>query len=291
MLSAIHPIKITFGIPFSAEKTLERFVYSYVLEGDGLCFIDTGVAGSENQLASILENIGKSFADVRVIVLTHSHPDHIGAARPMREMSGAQVWAHANEKEWIEDTERQRRERPVPGFDRLVSGPVSIDRMLHDNERISLCGAVNVEVLHTPGHSSGSISLWAQDNGVLFCGDVIPEPASMPIYEDVVALLKSLHRLLALEGIKVLYSSWTDPAFDQQCYDTIRKGIKTIARIHQIVLEAVEKLAHQDPMELCRHCVSALGLAPFAVNPLVARSFTAHVRAAKDPEIKTLIAI
>ena len=47
------------------------------------------------------------------------------------------MWAHANERAWIEDIERQGQERPVPGFAKLVAGSVALDRLLTDGDVLS----------------------------------------------------------------------------------------------------------------------------------------------------------
>jgi hydroxyacylglutathione hydrolase len=55
----IHPIKIAFKIPLAPGKTVDRFVYAYLIKGERLCLIDTGVAGSESLISTALQNIGK----------------------------------------------------------------------------------------------------------------------------------------------------------------------------------------------------------------------------------------
>jgi hydroxyacylglutathione hydrolase len=272
----IHPVKITFGIPVGPDRTVERFVYAYVLDGERLCLIDTGVAGAEKDIAIALQKIGRNLSDVDLIIFTHAHPDHIGAASLIQRQSGAQVWAHPNAQAWIADTERQARERPVPGFDRLVAGPVAVDRLLAEGDVFSLGAGLIFRVLHTPGHSSGSISLLSEDNGILFAGDVIPQPGAMPIYEDIAALGSSLVRLAEIKNLTALYSSWEDPLYGQSAVDALRAGMRYLKAIHHTVLKVDSELNDPDPMELCRRCVQMLELPPFAANPLVLRSLLAH---------------
>jgi hydroxyacylglutathione hydrolase len=68
-----------------------------------------------------------------------------------------------------------------------------------------------MEVTHTPGHSEGSISLWLSAEGALFSGDAIPLPGEMPVYDDPQASVKSIKRLKAIVGIKVLLAAWDQP--------------------------------------------------------------------------------
>ena len=211
--ACIHPIKILFEIPIAPDRRVPRFVYVYLIEGARLVLIDTGVAGAEAIIEARIRELGRTMSDLEVILLTHAHPDHIGAARALQQMSGAQVWAHGAELAWIEDVARQQRERPVPGFDGLVGGPVAVDREIADGELLDFGAGAALRALHTPGHSRGSLSFLLEDAGALFCGDVVPEPGAMPIYDDVAALVGSLRRLSALPNLSALYSSWADPLF------------------------------------------------------------------------------
>ncbi len=276
----IHPIKIAFEIPIRPDKTIERFVYVYVLEGDPLCLIDTGVAGAEKDIATALQKLDKDLSDIEVILLTHSHPDHIGAAASIQRQSKAQVWAHAGEQAWIEDIERQGCERPVPGFDKLVGGSVTVDRQLTDGDILSLGQGLTLKVLHTPGHSAGSISLYEEETGVLFSGDVIPQPGGMPIYENVTALAHSLVRLAEIENLTTLYSSWDNPVADQDIRAAICSGMQYLKTIHEIVNRIDSQSPKLELMDFCKRCVQALGLPPFATNPLVLRSLLAHKQVA-----------
>jgi hydroxyacylglutathione hydrolase len=87
----IHPVKIIFGIPICPDKMIERFVYAYIIEGERLFLIDSGVAGAENDISIALQKLNKNLSDVDIIILTHSHPDHIGGASLIQRQSGAHV--------------------------------------------------------------------------------------------------------------------------------------------------------------------------------------------------------
>ena len=101
----------------------------------------------------------------------------------------------------------------------------------------------------------------------------------MPIYEDVSALANSLVRLAEIENLTALYSSWADPLYGQSAVDAICAGIRYLKTIHAVLVKVNSELNNPDPMELCKRCVRILGLPPFAVNPLVVRSFLAHKKA------------
>lgn len=108
-------------------------------------------------------------AQVRVIqiVLTHFHFDHCLAAEPLRSATGASLLIHREDAPYLIKPPALFRFF-VPGVPRgLVA-----DRTLEDGEHIPV-GGLEVQVLHTPGHSPGGISLWVPDEGVIFCGDTL----------------------------------------------------------------------------------------------------------------------
>ena len=135
-----------------------------------ICLIDSGVAGSEKIILDYLKATGRSPQEISRLILTHAHPDHIGAAAAIKRISGCTVAAHAAEKAWIEDVDLQAKERPVPGFRSLVGGSVQVDQTLQDGDVLHLESGLTLRVLHTPGHSPGSISLWLAEDGALFSG-------------------------------------------------------------------------------------------------------------------------
>ena len=98
-----HPFKLALGEGIY----VDRFVYSYILFGKKVCLIDTGVSGTAAQLETYLKKLGHSMEQVSLVLLTHAHPDHIGGCLALKKNSSASFGAHAAEKGWIEDVEKQ----------------------------------------------------------------------------------------------------------------------------------------------------------------------------------------
>lgn len=195
----LQPLKVPFEIPVGPDRRMPRFAYCFLLYGpESIWLVDTGVAGAERLVLEAIRQAGRQSEELDLTVLTHSHPDHIGAARAIHEATGCQVAAHAAERAWIEDTELQEQERPVPGFPLLVGGPVEVDRLLAEGDRLTLGPDLDLQVLHTPGHSRGSLSLWLAGNRTLISADAIPVPDDLPIYEDAAECVRSINRLQAL---------------------------------------------------------------------------------------------
>lgn len=272
----VHALKIPFQIPVGPGNTLERFVYSYLVLGQDTCLIDSGVKNSHERIFEYLKDIGRKPEEIAIMVLTHAHPDHIGSARTIKEATGCIAAAHPGAREWIEDVDLQFRERPVPGFHELVGGSTPVERLLADGEIIEL-GEVSLEVIDTPGHAEGSISLYCREEGVLFTGDAVPQTNDLPIYEDVAATVNSINRLKGLPVINRLLASWTEPLAGEAANKMMDDGLEYLQRIHRAIREVMEKKKIEDPMELCAEMVSILGLPGVAINPLIAKSFVSHL--------------
>jgi hydroxyacylglutathione hydrolase len=112
----------------------------------------------------ILRNVKELGLDIKLIVLTHGHIDHVGALARVREATGAEVAIHAGDAHTIQDPTLGARF----GFSYQPSPPA--DRLLGDGDSIEL-GDLHFSVLHTPGHTPGGISLLGE--GVVFTGDTL----------------------------------------------------------------------------------------------------------------------
>ena len=269
----IHALKIPFQITDPSGRSLPRFVYVYMIYGREITLIDSGVASSAGIIPEYLRNTGRNPEEISLMILTHGHPDHIGAAKAIKEISGCSVAAHGADRVWIENPDQQLKDRPVPGFYSLVKGSVRVDRILNEGDVLYLEPEMHLDVLHTPGHSPGSISLWMQEEGALFSGDAIPLAGEMPIYDDIRLSISSIQRLRRMEGIKLLLSAWDEPREGEDAYGIMDQGLDYLQRIHSAVIRAAEAKGSDDPMEVCRQTVRELGLPETMANPLVCRSF------------------
>lgn len=272
----IHALKIPFTVPAPQGK-VPRFVYVYLIYGEKICLIDSGVASSKQIIFDYVKGTGRSPGDIALLILTHSHPDHIGGAVAVSRASGCKVAAYSAERDWIEDVNLQAEKRPVPGFHSLVGGSVKVDRILEDGDAMDLGDGLSLEVIHTPGHSRGSISLWLPEKKALFSADAVPIPGNMPIYEDILQSVMSIKRLRAIKGIELLLSSWDDPRKGERAYQALDDGLRYLQHIHETVLKAAGDSNDPDSMELCRRIMKELGMPEVMANPLVAQSFMASL--------------
>lgn len=279
----IHALKIPFKVPVSPGMALDRFAFVYLVFGDKIHLIDSGVAGALSTIWDYIKEQGREPEEVSSLILTHSHPDHIGSARSIKRITGCTVFSHKLEQGWIEDTEQQFKERPVPGFQTLVEGPVKIDTLLAEGETLELERGLSSTVIHTPGHSKGSLSLFFGGDNALFTADSLIYPGDLPIYEDISASLASIKRLKQISEVKTLLSSWESPIHGQENINKrMDESIAYLERIHAAVLRCNTRDTQQDGMGLCRKVVGELGLPPFAAMPLVARAFASSLAAERN---------
>lgn len=276
----IHALSIPFSVQTPAGP-IPRTVNVFLHIGAKVTLIDSGVAGSERRIFSYLDGLGLGPESIGRLILTHSHPDHVGAAKAIKEATGCRVSAHAAERSWIEDTDLQARERPVPGFRQLVGGSVPVDQVLCDGESILLDHGVPLQVVHTPGHSAGSVSFWCPSEQVLLTGDAVPLPGDLPIFDDYHTAVESLLRLEKIEA-EWLLSAWDEPRQGAAVRRVLCESLCWLERIREGVLSIHRAGEDKDPMELCRKTVASLGLPPLAVNPIVAKSFLSVLP--PDPE-------
>jgi hydroxyacylglutathione hydrolase len=281
----VHALRIPFSTTTPSGVFLEHFVYVYLIYGtNGVFLIDTGVASSEETIFEYVRQTGRRTEDIYMIMQTHSHPDHIGATRTIKGETGCTVAIHPEEKAWLENVQLQASERPVPGFDSLVSGSVAVNRLLEGGEVFDLGCGLKLQVFHTPGHSRGSISILLLGFMVLFSGDAIPVAGEIPVYEDVTAAIASIKKLREIKGVRHLLTSWDEPWKDDDAYKKMDEGLTYIQHIHELVLKITDKTPEADPMELCRMAFQELGIPPEAANPIAAVSFSSHL-ALRDRKI------
>jgi glyoxylase-like metal-dependent hydrolase (beta-lactamase superfamily II) len=112
---------------------------------------------------TIMKNVRELGLKIKLIVLTHRHPDHVGAAGQVKEATGAEVAAHVEAAKYLPQSSSYIFEPPYqasPYPERLLKGGDSID-----------IGELHFTVLHTPGHTPCGISLVG--HRVVFTGDTL----------------------------------------------------------------------------------------------------------------------
>ncbi|MFF0377753.1 MBL fold metallo-hydrolase [Actinoplanes missouriensis] len=143
-----------------------------VVTDDGLVLVDTGLPRRAPAIERALKGIRRSLGEVRTVLVTHHHPDHVGSLAEVRRRTGARVVVHAADAPHI--TGAFPAPPPAGRLGKLVSKligtvePTKVDQLVGDGAE-PLPGFT---ALHTPGHTRGHLSyLLDRAGGVLFAGD------------------------------------------------------------------------------------------------------------------------
>ncbi|HNU75782.1 MAG: putative metallo-hydrolase [Deltaproteobacteria bacterium ADurb.BinA179] len=121
--------------------------------------------GGEGQ--KILKEIEKMGMNVKAVVSTHAHVDHIGALKDIKNALGADIMMHQAELPVLKTASRMARL-----FGISIDDPPEPDRFIAEGDQVS-CGSITLKVIETPGHSPGGISLLTSDGKVCFAGDTL----------------------------------------------------------------------------------------------------------------------
>jgi hydroxyacylglutathione hydrolase len=159
-MNALEVAKDVFHIPLFGSASINAYVIGNVL-------IDAGIRGSIPRLEASLGS-----HKLRAHALTHVHSDHQGASHHVCSSRKIPLWVHANEVEIMERGAMRENspDNPVTNMQRhFWAGPAHpVTRALHAGDDID-----GFEVLETPGHARGHISLWRETDRVLIIGDVL----------------------------------------------------------------------------------------------------------------------
>jgi glyoxylase-like metal-dependent hydrolase (beta-lactamase superfamily II) len=115
----------------------------------------------------IQEEIEAKGLKAEYIINTHGHFDHVGAARKIKDLTGARLALHPNDTALMAEAQERARVWGIETEDQPKP-----DVLLEDGSTLS-AGAVTLEVLHTPGHTPGGVCLYLKDPGIIFTGDTL----------------------------------------------------------------------------------------------------------------------
>jgi len=154
--------------------------------------------------AAILGRVADLGLDIKMLVLTHGHIDHVGALKAVKEATDAEMAIHADDAKSLRGLRGVLQSIIVPGL--FYPLPPPPERLLRDGDSLDV-GGLHFEVLHTPGHTPGGICLLGE--GVVFSGDTLFNygigRTDLPggSYHRLVESIRS--RLLALPDDTVVY--------------------------------------------------------------------------------------
>ena len=148
-------------------------------ESDGsLTLVDCGLKSSPKKIQAAIKSLNHDITDVNRVIFTHSHDDHTGGAAQIIDLIGkSEVIAHEKEKNYLESGTNPPQDyshfaglffrfMPSGGF-----APITVDKTVTDGELLPVGGGL--QVIHTPGHTPGHVSLLHKESGVLITGDSV----------------------------------------------------------------------------------------------------------------------
>jgi glyoxylase-like metal-dependent hydrolase (beta-lactamase superfamily II) len=201
-----------------------------ITDDSGVTLIDAGFRSTGVAVLDLLAAIGRTITDIRALLLTHGHFDHVGFARGLQASLGTPIWVHGDDRSLAAHPYRYRPEsnrllypwahgRSWPILGRMVlAGALAVrgvhaDRTFTDGQVLEVPGRPTV--VHTPGHTAGQCAFWLPDRGVLLSGDALvtldpytgargPRLVAPAATADSARALASLDRLTDLDAQIVL---------------------------------------------------------------------------------------
>lgn len=189
-------------------------VMAYLLIGDRVVVLDTGIAGQAGRILERLTAEGRAASDVSLILLTHGHGDHAGSAAALRAATGAPVALGAGDEQKAlvgRDTEMRARPGAGDALMRVVRrlrahspvGEGPVPDIVIDGERSLAEFGIDATVVPTPGHTRGSLSVFTASGDALV-GDLLggagrsrPEPRAAVFASDEAAVDAGIRMVIA----------------------------------------------------------------------------------------------
>ncbi|HEY3422195.1 MAG TPA: MBL fold metallo-hydrolase [Methanocellaceae archaeon] len=182
---------------------------TYVIIDNGITLIDTGLRGNVAKIYSYIEKLGYGPKDIKRIIITHAHLDHINCLRQLKQDTGAEVMVGEKDADIISGKKPLHRMKGALSFIFNTLDvyyrykPVDVDRVLKDGDTIGVLGGLSV--VYLGGHSPGNIGLYSASRKLFFSSDSIrvidgrlaaPHPR---FTEDMPGAINSIKRISELD--------------------------------------------------------------------------------------------
>ena len=191
---------------------------AYLIVEDDITLVDTGSPGSGERILSAVEELGRSPEDIKHIVITHYHIDHVGGLPELQEWVPGKTGVHLAEAHHVTSGRPLPNPFQHPLLARICEpyllrndpGAARVDVVLDDGDELPALGGMRI--VHAPGHTAGSISLHFPSRGVLLVGDAMQYKfgrlmlPSRLFTQDMPAATASIHKLASLDFETLCFS-------------------------------------------------------------------------------------
>jgi glyoxylase-like metal-dependent hydrolase (beta-lactamase superfamily II) len=207
--SKIHTLSIFW-------EPIQSTIEAYLIKGKANALVDSGPPQvSPDVIVRALAAFDLTPAEIDFVLHTHGHVDHTGGDEPLRAAGKTKLLIHREDAPFLEDHSQcfdlfcamgrkvETIEQEKAGFLKQMGPELPIDRYLADEDRIDLGNAVELRLVHLPGHTPGSVGFYWEKEGIMLAGDCIPglnnPGGSLPIIHDFVAYERSIEALTAMD--------------------------------------------------------------------------------------------
>lgn len=212
------PFRLTTRVVPGLYQVRTRGSHAYLALDDDITLIDTGVAGSGTRILEAVEELGRSPEDIKNIIITHSHMDHVGSLPEIQQLVPGRTCVHLAEARHVESEDPLPNPFIHPVLARICEpyllrndpGAARVDVLLDDGDELPVLGGLRV--VHAPGHTPGSISLHFPELGALIVGDAMQYkfgrlmlPSRM-FTQDMDEAAESVHKMSRLDFETLCFS-------------------------------------------------------------------------------------
>ena len=257
----------------------------YLIRGNRTAIVDSGVLGTPTTyVAPALQSLGLKLDDVDMVINTHGHMDHLGGNSELKD-AGAEIALHREDTQ-LASTNRRHVEKAAEGLKtlgieevlprqeayllRLLGREVGVDRVLEDGDTVDLGADVRLQVVHTPGHTAGSVCYWWEAAGLLITGDSVQgrgsRPGGLPVIEAPERYPASLDRVESIGAQTLLMGhAFKGPQGDlgpvasgPRVTEVLRESVTTHEALTRAIRQAMAETPQARGGEVARRAVASM---------------------------------
>jgi len=217
---------------------------AFLLAGNNLTLVDTGYKGGAKHILKEARRLGYSPSCIANIIITHHHADHVGNLARLRKVTPTKVIAHPADAPYINGqlpqpgpaTPRWLNKTLAPLHSLWTTTPAEVDVLVNDGDELPILDGI--KVLHTPGHTPGSICLFLQKERLIIAGDLLAHRfrLSLPSKAFTVDMGQEIHSIKRVASLD----------FDIICFGhgspLVNRARPTIVNFAQILQSKYQKV-------------------------------------------------